>query len=371
MSLTALIFPWHRLELLGKPAGTTASPAAFQGHWHSTINQCVQKHFPQKLFSLICVCSLYNHILTPTVQHKCTGFPTVWKGEGQHLQGRNRTNRFIYSFFTGKWLCMTFLSWYCANRDSSLLTPECLCQLLFPWAVCRGHATSSSFPLRMRQTNWVCQKDTQKSHSFHFRDLMASYIPFQTEPELWHGTRLYLQTFKVILEPKATMFIVAWRSREGKTLLPFSSKEIKGWMPSFVSEALHWFHWERWLTFSVYCPLYSQLAKSESSVVLIWCSHRSSQLSLLRKMGHWCPTSVLTSLSSALSRFIYKYQLPAYCYTNFVFPFRSLHHIFLLIYHILPHANPSAFPIPFCTLVMLSPQIFSLHSLSSLDYLCL
>lgn len=210
-SLTALIFPWHRLKLLGKPAGTTASPAAFQGHWHSTINQCVQIHVPQKLFNSIYICSLYNNILPPTVHH-CPGFPTFWKGEGCYHQGKNRMNRVSYRFFP----------WEMAVNDLPVLTLYTQRQLLaHPWVslpaplppeVC---ATSSYFPLRKRQTNWLCQKDTQKLHSFHFRDLMASPIPFQTELELWHGTRMYLQTLKIILEPEATVFTAARKGREG------------------------------------------------------------------------------------------------------------------------------------------------------------
>lgn len=97
------------------------------------------------------------------------------------------------------------------------------------------------------------------------------------------------------------------------------------------------------------------------SLPLISGAHRSSQWSPLKKMGHWCPTSILASLPSALSRFVYKYQLLAFCYANFVFPFRSPHYIFLLIHHIVPHTNPSVFPITFSTLVVQSPEIFNFH----------
>lgn len=115
-----------------------------------------------------------------------------------------------------------FFPWEMAVNDLPVLTLYTQRQLLaHPWVslpaplppeVC---ATSSYFPLRKRQTNWLCQKDTQKLHSFHFRDLMASPIPFQTELELWHGTRMYLQTLKIILEPEATVFTAARKGREG------------------------------------------------------------------------------------------------------------------------------------------------------------
>lgn len=114
-------------------------------------------------------------------------------------------------------------------------------------------------------------------------------------------------------------------------------------------------------------PLHIQLATSVTGphlmLVQIFPTVSSEDETLV-------PPSVLASLSSALSRFVCKYQLFVYCYTNFAFPFRSLYYILLPIHHTLPHTNPSVLPITFSTLVMQSPETFTFHR-CSFYYLCL
>lgn len=119
----------------------------------------------------------------------------------------------------------------------------------------------------------------------------------------------------------------------------------------------------------MFCTDFTRGGDSPSACVLSCTSswpHQSLMLTQIfplasLKMGQGCITSVLASPSSALSRFVCKYQLFVYCYTNFAFPLRSLHYIFLLIHHILPHTNPSVLPITSSRLVMQSPETFNFH----------
>lgn len=109
---------------------------------------------------------------------------------------------------------------------------------------------------------------------------------------------------------------------------------------------------------------------NQSSVIIIYHSHRSSQQSLLKKPGCSCLISVLVSLSSAHSRFVHEYQLLAYFYTDFVFPFSSPHYIFLLVYHILPHIDPSVLLVALPRSNIPGLCITTSRDLSSLHPLC-